>query len=173
MMYMKICIVYYSRTGNTAYVVEVLKKAFSNISVDVDIYRVFPIREYSRPLHINPRVIYDTLMRRGTDIRFDPEKPMLENYSIVIIASPIWIGRLAPPIQRFLKSYVTSIKNLVIITTSAMSIDCRRIEKNIAELWSLKPMLCINISVTTIKDSTKLKQLINDIVKKLIEILGK
>ncbi|MEM3967446.1 MAG: hypothetical protein QXK04_06720, partial [Ignisphaera sp.] len=169
-MVVKICVVYYSRTGNTAHVVEVLKNAFSNIGADVDVYRVFPVREYSKPLHINPRVIYDTLVRKGTDIDFDPEKPMLERYSVILIASPIWIGRLAPPIQEFLKSYTALVEHLVIITTSAMPTECRKIEKSIEESWRLKPMLCINITTAMIKDSTGFRRLIHDIVKKLVEI---
>lgn len=170
-MVVKICIVYYSRTGNTAYVAKILKNILSSIGADVDVYRVFPIRDYSKPLHINPRVVYDTLVRKGTDIRLDPEKPMLERCDTIIVASPIWIGRLAPPIQEFLRSYTASVQYLAIVTTSAMPMDCRKIGSGIEKLWRSKLTLCVNITTTTIKDSAELTRLIQDTAKKLVEIV--
>ncbi|MBS7605343.1 flavodoxin family protein [Candidatus Bathyarchaeota archaeon] len=57
---MRVAMVYYSRTGYTERLVNELKLDLANKGFVVDVFRVIPIREYSKPLHINPRLIYDT-----------------------------------------------------------------------------------------------------------------
>ncbi|MEM0250320.1 MAG: hypothetical protein QXG15_05990 [Desulfurococcaceae archaeon] len=60
---MKVALVYYSKTGNTELVVHVLRKALGERGLQVDVYRVRPVEEYSRPLHVNLKLLYDTIMR--------------------------------------------------------------------------------------------------------------
>lgn len=163
---MKITIVYYSRTGYTERVVNELRQALVNEGFTIDVYKVLPVKEYSKPLHVNPRLIYDTLVRRGTSIRFGPTEPKLESYDYIIAASPIWIGTLSSPIQEFLKKY-TATKPLIVITTSFQSVKPTRIASIVEKLCRAKPLLCINIRDLVIRDSAKLKEAIQDVVKKL------
>ncbi|MEM1508239.1 MAG: hypothetical protein QW262_08360 [Candidatus Bathyarchaeia archaeon] len=165
MVAMRIAIVYYSRTGYTERVVGELGLCLKSEGFTVDVYRTLPIREYSKPLHLNPRLIYDTLIRGGTDIRFEPSEPRLSGYSAVIVASPIWIGTLTPPIQEFLRRY--AIIRPVIIITSIQSTKTEKIERIVERLCRAKPLLCVNIKDATIKDPVKLKELIKDIAKRL------
>lgn len=168
---MRVCIVYYSRTGNTEYIVEVLRRALIDSSISVDVYRAIPVKEYSRPLHLNPRVLFDTLVRKGTEIKFISREPLIEQCSIVVAASPIWMGTLAPPMQEFLKKYIVSIKHLIIITTSAVAINSRRIEERVEKLYSLKPILCLNIHSSVLKDKAKIDSVISTVIGKLKDIL--
>ena len=156
---------YYSRTGYTERVVGELSLCLKSEGFTVDVYRTLPIREYSKPLHLNPRLIYDTLIRGGTDIRFEPGEPKLSGYSAVIVASPIWIGTFSPPIQEFLKKY--AVMRSVTVTTSIRSVKVEKVEKIIERLCGAKPLLCVNIRDATIKDPAKLKELIKDITKRL------
>ncbi len=165
MVAMRIAIVYYSRTGYTDRVVGELGLCLKSEGFTVDVYRTFPIREYSKPLHLNPRLIYDTLIRGGTDIMFEPSEPRLSIYSVIILASPIWIGTLSPPIQEFLKKH--AVMRSVIVTTSIRSVNVKKIEKMIERLCGAKPILCVNIRDATIKDPANLKELIKDITKRL------
>ncbi|MEM1625510.1 MAG: hypothetical protein QXP95_07995, partial [Candidatus Nezhaarchaeales archaeon] len=55
----------------------------------------------------NLRLIYDTIFKKGASIKFEPSKPKLSDYDLVVVASPIWIGTLSSPIQEFLKRHAT------------------------------------------------------------------
>lgn len=161
----KVVAVYYSRTGITALVVESLKSALRSVNIDTDVYRVLPAEEYSRPLHLNLRLAYETLVKRGADIKFEPEKPKIENYRAVVVASPIWFGTLAPPVQEFLKNHYTALKPLVVVTTSTLTSNCSKIEEVVEELCGAKPVFCININAAKVKDGANLKQAINEVAK--------
>lgn len=167
---MRIAIVFYSRTGNTEVVVEAMKRVFSELGVEVDVFKVSPVREYSRPLHINPRLVYDVLIRRGTEIRLVPMEPDLRKYDVVVIASPIWINTLSSPVQQFVKSCAGKVSKLVIVTTSALPIDCEKIAKYVKSLAKVRPSLCINIARPTINDRAKLQQLIQEVSKKIAQL---
>lgn len=164
---MRIAIVYYSRTGNTAYVVEILRRILADIGIAVDLYKALPVNEYAKPLHANPRLIHDTLVRKGTDIKLEPKEPKFEDYDAVIVASPIWYSALAPPVQEFLKRFAAR-KTLIVVTTSTLTVDCAKIERAVEELCGFKPSLCINITINVIRDSAKLKQLVQSFIKELL-----
>ncbi|MEM2164163.1 MAG: hypothetical protein QW071_01960 [Candidatus Bathyarchaeia archaeon] len=169
MVAMRIAIVYYSRTGYTERIVDELGLYLKNEGFMVDVYKVIPVREYSKPLHLNPRLIYDTLVKRGTDIRFEHSEPKLNDYSAVIVASPIWIGMLSPPVQEFLRKY--TVARSMIVTTSIQSIRVDKIEKIVEKLCGAKPLICVNIRDATIRNSVKLREAIEDIAKKFKAIV--
>lgn len=156
--------VYYSRTGYTERLVNEMKLDLANKGFVVDVFRVIPIREYSKPLHINPRLIYDTLIRKGTSIKFEPSVLKLNDYNAVIVASPIWIGTMPPPIQEFLRRY--SIMRSVIVTTSIRSMKTERIENIVEKISGIKPLLCVNVRDAIIKDPVKLRDTIKDFIER-------
>lgn len=166
---MKIAIVFYSRTGNTETVVKIMERMFREVGIEVDVFRISPLKEYSRPLHINPRVIYDTLVRNGTTIRLVPTEFTLEKYNTIVVASPIWFNTLASPIQQFLKNYANKIGRLVILVTSSLSIDCKRIIHRIENLAKTRPSLCINITQSIVKNKVKLQEFVQEAVKEIIK----
>lgn len=167
----KICIVYYSRTGNTEYIVGIIRRALNDAGIEVDTYRVRPVREYSKPLHLNPRVLFDTLMRGGTTTMFDPGEPAIEQCSAVIAASPIWMGTLAPPVQEFLRRYTASVRHLIVVTTSVLAASCSKIERRVEKLRGAEPALCVNIDGSMIRDRTKVDSILSSVIGRLKDIL--
>lgn len=156
---------YYSRTGYTERVVNELRLNLVNEGFAVDVYKLVPLREYSKPLHVNLRLIYDTLVKKGTSIKFEPSEPKLDGYASIIVASPIWISTLSSPVQEFLRKYAAT-KPLVVITTSIQSVKPTRIARIVEKLCRAKPLLCINIRDLVIRDPAKLKEAIQDVVKR-------
>lgn len=170
---MRVAIVYYSRSGFTERVVNVLRSSLVSSDFIVDVFRVAPVAEYMRPLHINPRIPYDALIRRGTNIRFEPGEPDLLRYDLVIVASPIWYGTLAPPAQeflRFLKRHNIT-KPIMAITISGLNINYSRVARKAAiELAGVEPIYSVNISIMTIRNQAELSKVIEEIVRYVISI---
>lgn len=166
----KIAIVYYSRTGNTEFVVNAIRQNLIKNGFTVDVYKVLPVNEYSKPLHLNPRLLYDTLIRKGTDLRFLPNEPKLNDYDVVMVASPIWCYTLTPPIQEFLRRYCGVMRGLVIIVTSMMNVKCSRIKNVVKDLCKTEPISCINMTKSTIKDHKTLEEMIQDVTNVIINL---
>lgn len=167
---MRLAIVYYSKTGNTLKIVNTLREALMSMNISVDVYKVLPLNEYSKPLHLNPRILYDIFIRRGTRIKIEPRLLDINKYEYVIVASPIWFNTLSPPIQEFLKRYKLEEKVMVIVT-SVLDINCLKIERVFKELCSNKPIFCINITTKIIRDEQKLRQYIYVVVKRISGII--
>ncbi|WFO75964.1 flavodoxin family protein [Desulfurococcaceae archaeon MEX13E-LK6-19] len=167
---MKIALVYYSRTRNTEHVARVLTETLSSRGVLVDLYVVRPLREYGRPLHLNPRLLYDTLVRKGTSIKIEPCEFRAEKYDVVVVASPIWCDTLAAPVQEFLRRHITVEKPLVVVTTSLLQTSYSRIERVVEKITGRKPVFHINIPVAMVKDENKLKQVVQEITERITRI---
>lgn len=170
---MSVAIVYYSRSGFTERVVNVLRGSLINSNLSVDVFRVTPVVEYARPLHLNPRTLYDTLVRRGTDVRFEPGEPDLLKYNLLVLASPIWYSTLASPAQEFLrliKRYNIA-KPIMTITTSGLDVDYSGTARKVMrELAGVEPVYSVNISIATIRNYTKLSKVIEEIMKHVINM---
>ncbi|MEM1645556.1 MAG: hypothetical protein QXL96_06775 [Ignisphaera sp.] len=167
---MRTAIVYYSKTGNTKFIVELMQKTFRNRGIEINLFRALPLRDYSKPLHINLRIIYETLIKKGTNIKLEPMGFNPEEYDITVIASPIWFNTLSPPIQQFLKMYANKIRKFMVITTSGLDLGCEKIIHSIEKLAKIKPSLCVNIAYSTIKNEYRLRQLVQEIVDKIISV---
>lgn len=167
----KVAVVYYSRTGNTERVVEILKSKLIGFSIHVDVYRVTPVAEYTRPLHFNIRLIRDILTGRSIDVRFEPGEPELTDYDVIIVASPVWYNTLAPSVQEFLKKY-TSAKPLVVISSSGLNVDySTRMCEVARELSGVKPALCVNIPVKVLRDSAGLDSVVESVAREVVKLL--
>ena len=98
----RVALVFYSRTGTTKGLAERVTREFEARGFEVELRKLELEREYGKPLHVNPRLVLDTL-RGAARLKplegFDPC-----SYAAVIFACPIWIGRPAAPMAAFLKS---------------------------------------------------------------------
>lgn len=168
----RVAVVYYSRTGVTKTVVESLAEPLRSAGAPVDVYGVLPAEEYSRPLHFNPRLAYETLVRRGTDVKFEPEEPRLEEYDVVVVASPVWFNTLAPPVQEFLRRHRRGARSLVVITTSTLDVDCSRVSRVVEELYGSEPALCVNVRSAQVGDPAELRRISCDISRKIVDLAG-
>jgi len=115
---LSIAIVFYSRTGVTEMVIGIIAEKLREQGFKVDVFEARPRREYGRPLHLNPRLLYDTFTGRLIDIVVKPSKPTLDDHSLVILASPIWCGKVSPPIRAFIRAFKCPGKTAVCLTTS-------------------------------------------------------
>ena len=93
---MKAAVVYYSMSGNTAYMAEQIAGRLG-----ADLIRIEPVKAY-------PAQGFRKFFWGGKSAVMG-EKPELEPYSFpeglydtVVVCSPVWAGRLSPPILSFL-----------------------------------------------------------------------
>ena len=119
---MVVASVYYSRTGVTRAVSEFIVGWLAGRGLRVDVFELRALREYARPLHLNPRLIFDTLVRGfaeyGGDEGFKPDA-----YDLVFIGTPIWFGRPTPVIKHFINKHKGRLRTPVVCyTTSALNI---------------------------------------------------
>jgi len=114
-----VALIYYSRTGVTRAMARRLADALREAGASVDVYEVRAAREYGGPLHLNPRLILDTLLRGGADAVVSPPSLEWDRYDLVVLAAPIWFGRVAAPMMGFLKRCSCPGKPAVCLTTSA------------------------------------------------------
>ena len=168
---MKTTIVYYSRTGNTELLVKLLVATLTNQNVAVDVFKVKPLREYSPPLHLNPRLILDTLVRKGTSVILEPAGFNPLNYSVVVFASPIWIGNLSPPIQQVLRDCAGKLKNYIILTTSGLKTKCDVLSRKTESILREKPILCSNITVEELRNEAVLKNTVQNLASRVLSYL--
>lgn len=96
---MKTLIVYYSFEGNTRYTARLLAEKLGADTLELE-----PVKDY-------PRGKASKFVFGGAAASFSatPElKPYvceLEKYDLIILGSPVWAGRAAPPLNTFLKSH--------------------------------------------------------------------
>lgn len=165
---MRVAIAYYSRTGTTELVVGIMRRVLKDLGAEVSIFRISPVREYSKPLHVNPRILYDTLIKKGTNIMLEPKEFRVGEYDMVIVASPIWFNTLSSPIQQFLKINANMIGKFIVIAVSGLNVRCKRIIRIAENLAKVKPSLCINVTASMVKNEAKLSQLIYEMAKKIL-----
>jgi len=59
------------------------------------------VREYSDTLpHLNPRVLLDTFLNREPRIKSLQD---MGPYDVICVGTPNWYGRIAPPVNTFIK----------------------------------------------------------------------
>jgi len=124
---MKVLLAFYSRTGNTERLVNKLRETLSDVhGVEIAVHRIIPPREYRLP-YLNPKALKDALSEKGTP----GVKPIdLGEYDLVVIASPIWFERPAPPVTAFIEeARGCEGKRAIAITTSvsARSVYAKRL----------------------------------------------
>jgi len=166
---MKIAAIFYSKTGITRKVTLDIVDGLKKEGIMVDVFELKPLRDYSRPLHLNPRLIYETLIKKTTEITVIPHEPKLKDYKLIILASPIWCGTIAPPIREFIKKYKYSGKKAVCITTSMLPLNYSKKLKRVTEReGKYKVIHCVNVV-----GRKPYKKVIDSIVRKIIEELAK
>ena len=165
---MKVTAIFYSKTGTTRNVTLEIVDGLKKEGVMVDVFELKPLRDYSRPLHLNPRLIYETLIKKNTEITIIPHEPKLKDYKLVILASPIWCGTIAPPMREFIRRHEHPGKEVVCITTSMLPLNYSKKLKRIAESEG-KYKVIYYVNIVGRKPHEKI---VGDIVRKIVERLG-
>jgi flavodoxin len=96
---MKTIIVYYSNKGSNKYLAEKISK---NISCEIE--------------EIRPRLNVFLLFLMNIHLGIRPLKHKINEYDIVILCGPIWMGKFIPPLRSFVKKYSSKINKLIFVT---------------------------------------------------------
>ena len=110
----KALIIYYSRTGKTKLVSEILKK-----NLDADILAINDPKDRSGTWGYM-KSAYDAFTDNHTPI--EPEKLAISPYAVIIIATPIWSWNLSTPIHTLFEKNRFDGKKIVLITTANIHI---------------------------------------------------
>lgn len=97
----KVLIVYFSLTGNTKKVANIMKDTAKG-----DIFEIQPDFDYSK---VTSRTEMEELGQKQVDEGFQPELKNsvknIEEYDLIIIGSPVWWYSVTPPVMSFLSQY--------------------------------------------------------------------
>ena len=118
----KILILYYSRTGNTRMTCEALQKSLNAQSIEIK-----DLTDRSGSWGGLTGML-NTLFNMETGI--EPEHPDLSSCSNIIVASPLWAGKLAPAIRTLIARNKFENKKVIIFTTGNAILDVANQEKN-------------------------------------------
>lgn len=145
----KVAVVYFSGTGNTREVADLLAK-----ETDADIFEIIPKYMYtSDDLNYN-----DDNCRANQEMNDESVRPAISNdlsavseYDVIYLGYPIWWGTAPRIIQTFIESYDVSGATVYMFCTSGGS----GIEKSISDLQQLYPDVNI-VDGKRLNDATEL-----------------
>jgi len=164
---MRVAIVYYSKTGRTRRVAEYIRDKLVNEGFEVQIFEVKPVHDYSSfMLHLNPRVIYETIKGKIIEI-IGVEKFSPDEFDFIFIGSPIWFGTITPPIRSFINMFKDKIsdKPVICFTTSAIHRNYSLKFKEILD--SMKFNVILHFEITNLdKERDIIDNVINEIKSK-------
>ncbi len=107
----KIIVVYYSNKGSNRYLAAKISKS---LSCEIE--------------EIKPRLNIFILFLMNIHLGIRPLKHRIEDYDLVILCGPIWMGKLIPPLRRFIANYFNDINKLIFVTCCG-STDAKKDEK--------------------------------------------
>jgi menaquinone-dependent protoporphyrinogen IX oxidase len=108
---MKTIVVYYSRKGSNKYLAE---KIAEKLNCNIE--------------SIRPRLNIFFFFLLNINLGIKQLKSNLKEYDRIVLCGPIWMGKLIPPLQSFIKKYFNSITNLIFVTCCGSS-DNKKDEK--------------------------------------------
>ena len=106
-------LVYFSYTGHTKYIVEIIKQ-----NINCDVIRLEPVIPYSNDYN---KVVNDEQNQESSDIipEIKDINIDLDLYDTIIIGTPVWWYTIAPVIRTFLKQNDLSNKKIIPFATNA------------------------------------------------------
>jgi len=139
---MKKLVVYYSLTGNTKNLAEIIAK-----SLNCDIEEIIDKKNRKGFLGFL-KAGRDAFFKRITEIEKIKKEP--KNYDIVIIGTPVWAGNITPAIRTYLLNNKDKIKKFAFFTTSGTSVS-DKIVKTLEDILNKKCAAFLNISRKELK----------------------
>lgn len=109
---MKTLVVYYSLEGNTEYAAQMIAKY-----LDADLLMLEPVKDY--PEGSAAKFIYGgAAVLFGRDPELRKYSKDIKEYDMVIMGTPVWAGRPAPPLNTFLKEKSLKTKKTALFASS-------------------------------------------------------
>ncbi len=154
---MKILIVYYSRTGTTKKVAEILSKRIRS-----DIEEIVDNR--SRKGFLGYFIAgYDAVTRRKTRIKMIQKHILL--YDLVIIGTPIWAWNLPPAVRTFLLENKDKLRKVAFFATGETSGD-NKIFKDMQSICEKEPIATLFVK----RGEKESEEIDNKIIKFITKI---
>ncbi len=133
---MKTIILYYSFTGNNAWLANALADKLG--CTPMEIKEVAPRRKYS--------ILLDLLFNRQSTLRDCPA--LIDTYDFVIFIAPIWASMIATPMATFLKKQRDNVRNYAFLSfCSGVSNQENKIRKQLFTLLGKNPVAFSEIKI--------------------------
>lgn len=138
---MRTLILYYSGTGNTRKVAAQLAEALAATVGEIT------CQSYTRGFWGPFRQAFDVL--RGSSPAIELPELAGQNWDLVLVGSPVWGARPAPPIRSYLQGHAARHARLALFVTCKGTSPSHPPEKAIAEMASLAPGRSIESHIFT------------------------
>jgi flavodoxin len=157
MSFLKILVVYYSRTGNTRKVAEEIRN-----SIDCDIEEIIDTQSRSGILNYLISGFQASRKKLTTieNIKNDPA-----NYDLLIIGSPVWVSNVSSAIRTYINQNQAKFNNVAFFCTAGGA----RFDGTFSEMTELcgtSPLARIGLKAHEIKDGSY-KTKIAEFIKKI------
>ena len=139
---MKTLVVYYSRTGNTKEVAEVIAA-----DLEADIVRIEDNADRTGALGYL-RSGLDALRGRSGSIRATETDPA--DYDLVIVGSPVWAGRLSTPVRTYVADNKAALKHVAFFCTEGAT-GAARVFKTMQVLSGHHPIATLEVTAANLK----------------------
>ncbi|KWT73284.1 MULTISPECIES: flavodoxin family protein [unclassified Variovorax] len=141
----KVLVVVYSRTGTSRRLAEQLCSRLG-----WQLAEIVEERPRSGILGVF-RCVLDSLLRRRPAIRYDG--PFPKNFDVVVLVSPIWLGRLAAPMRSFVTRRRDHLPDLAVISVAGGTGQFA-VAAEIADLVGETPIVSTTFTAREIDDGT-------------------
>ena len=109
---MKAIVVYYSLEGNTKFAAELLAKG-----LQADLLELKPIKEYPKG-KISKFIWGGKAATFAETPQLEEYKFQMEEYDFILIGTPVWNNRIAPPLNTFLSNHEIANKKVALFASS-------------------------------------------------------
>jgi flavodoxin len=133
---MKTIILYYSFTGNNAWLASALAEKLGCDALQI--CEAAPRKKYS--------ILLDLLFNRQSLLQDCPA--LLDTYDLVIFIAPVWASRIATPMATFLRKQRDNISNYAFVSfCSGVSDQEKKLKQELFSLLGKKPVAFAEIKV--------------------------
>jgi menaquinone-dependent protoporphyrinogen IX oxidase len=140
-------VAYYSRSGNTRSVARELAAR-----IGADVLEIHSARPYQDNALGYIRAAFDTGMQRQVGFKLENPPVSLSKYAGVVLASPVWMSSLAPPLQSFARAYARDFKQVAFLTTMGGS-GADRAFKQLEEICEKAPISVLAVNAKEMRRS--------------------
>ena len=154
----KVLIVYYTRTGYTEKIINQLSK-----KIDADIEIIDDNKDRSGIIGY-VKSAFDNIKKNTPKINKLKHNP--RNYDMIVIATPVWVSKMAAPIRSFVNKYKNDINKAIFITSQKGPV-LEKVFDDMRDVLTKKEIFSIGFREKEID-----KNIYQEKINKIIEILS-
>lgn len=138
----RILVVYFSLTGNTRQLAERIAER-----CDAQVEEIRETRPREGFLG-TVRTVFQALTRRSSPIGPAVHRP--QDYDLVVIGTPVWMGNLPPPVRSFLERNPAGFRNVALFCTEGAS-GAERVLGQMRALVGKEPVATLIVTESELK----------------------